>query len=96
MTNTLHIQVLGVGCAKHKALVQQVGLALQELGLSAEIEEIDDVETFLRLNIRLVPSLLVNGQLLSKGRVPSLSELIESIQGVEVEKLKNQNKPGAA
>lgn len=96
MTNTLHIQVLGVGCAKHKALVQQVNLALQELGLSAEIEEIDDVETFLRLNIRLVPSLLVNGQVLSKGRVPSLSELIEGMRSIENDKLKSQNKPGAA
>ena len=84
----IQIHIFGVGCAKHRALRQAVDQVLADLGYAAMIEEVEEIETFLEMGISLVPTLVINGLVFSKGRVPSVEELRDY--------LRREVKPGEA
>lgn len=69
------IKVLGTGCAKCKALTQNVKAAIKELALRAEVEKIEDIREILRFGVMSMPALVVNGEVKISGRVPSVTEL---------------------
>jgi len=69
------IQVLGTGCAnchKVEALAQQ---ATAQLGVEAEVTMVTDGREIMRYGILGTPGLVVNGQVVSAGRVPALSQI---------------------
>ncbi|GAB4437815.1 MAG: thioredoxin family protein [Turneriella sp.] len=69
------IKVLGPGCARCKATVEAAKKAVAELGLSVEVEKIEDVETIMRYNVLATPGLVVNEKLRISGRVPTVQEI---------------------
>jgi small redox-active disulfide protein 2 len=68
--------VLGPGCARCDRLADTVRQAADELGLDYELEKITDVREFPRYGVMLTPGLVVDGQLKSQGKVPSLDEVV--------------------
>ena len=79
----LKIEVLGSGCAKCIALENNVKQAVQQLGLDAEIEHVTNMqETLKRLRqyrAMVTPVLVVNGKVLSQGKVLSVPELAQML-----------------
>lgn len=73
----INIKIFGVGCAKHRALLANVRNAVAELGLAANIEELDDIQQFFEHGITEVPSLVINEQILTRGRVATIKEIKE-------------------
>lgn len=73
------IKVLGPGCARCKATVEAAKKAVAELGLSAEVEKIEDVETIMRYNVLATPGLVVDEKLRISGRIPTVQEIKELI-----------------
>ena len=71
----MNIKILGPGCARCKATVEAATKAVNELGLSAQIEKIEDVETIMRFNVLATPGLVIDEQLKISGRVPSVQEI---------------------
>ena len=71
----LEIKVLGSGCAKCVKLENLVKEVLSENNLTANVEKITDREKFLDYGIMLTPGLVVNGKLLSSGKIPIKSTL---------------------
>lgn len=69
------IKVLGPGCARCKATVEAAKKAVAELGITSEIEKIEDVETIMRYNVLATPGLVINEQLKISGRVPTVQEI---------------------
>ena len=49
----MKIQILGLGCPKFKSLVRNVKVAVGELSLNCEIEEITDIIEILRFRSAL-------------------------------------------
>lgn len=71
----MKIKILGPGCVRCKATVEAATKAVNELGLSAKIETIEDVETIMSFNVLTTPGLVIDEQLKISGRVPSVQEI---------------------
>ena len=71
----LEIKILGPGCANCVKLENLVKEVVSENNLTANVEKITDREKFLDYGIMLTPGLVVNGKLLSSGKIPIKSTL---------------------
>lgn len=72
----MEIKVLGTGCcSKCAALMKATEAALAELGINSEVEEITDIEKIISYNVMRTPALVVDGNVLSSGKVLSTEEV---------------------
>ncbi|MBI0583204.1 MAG: TM0996/MTH895 family glutaredoxin-like protein [Methanomassiliicoccus sp.] len=70
------IEIFGLGCENCERLESRVKAAVEQLGIDANIEKIEDFETFVRRGITATPGLAVDENIFSLGRVPSVDEII--------------------
>jgi len=63
----VRIQVIGAGCAACKQMEADVRAVAARLGLDATIERVDDLEQILRLGLRALPGLVVDGEVITTG-----------------------------
>ena len=71
----MDIRVLGEGCHDCLRLELLVGQVLAELGIEASLSRIDDPRQIDRYALTAPPGLVINGELVVKGRVPSKGEI---------------------
>ena len=75
----LKIQVLGSGCAnchKVEALARE---AVAQLGADAQVEMVTDMKEIMRLGVMSTPGLVIDGKVVSTGRLPALSQITSMI-----------------
>lgn len=70
-----HIEILGANCGRCKALEQAARETATRLNIECEIVKTTDPMKFIDYNITAIPALVVDGRLLTAGRVPSLAEM---------------------
>ena len=68
------IKVLGGGCANCHALEDAAKAALEELGLPQEVGHITDFAQIAACGVMQTPALMVDGQVVSSGRVLTKEE----------------------
>ena len=73
----LVIRVLGQGCANCQALTQRIMEVLSELNLAADFEHVTDIKEIARYGVLQSPALVINGNIMARGTVPSKAQLIE-------------------
>lgn len=76
----MKVQILGTGCAKCKALTANARQALDELGLSAEIEKVEGLADIARMGVMMTPALAVDGQVKSAGHLLSVHQVKEILE----------------
>ncbi len=69
------IQVLGTGCTRCKTLYEMVQKAVQETGVDALVEKVEDIQTILAFEVLMTPGLVINGEVKAAGRLPSAEEI---------------------
>ena len=77
------IKVLGTGCKNCHTLLENTRKAAAELGLSAEVEYITDMEEILRYGVMRTPALVVNGKPVAMGRVLKAEEAAALLRKIE-------------
>lgn len=82
----IEIKVLGGGCAKCNALESTALAALAELGVEARLEHVTDFAKIAAYGVMSTPALMLNGKLLSAGRVLNKDEAKSLIQSALSEK----------
>ena len=78
------IRILGSGCAKCNALEEATRTALEELGMEASIDHITDFAQIAAYGVMTTPALVVDGKVVSYGKVLKKEEvkaLIQKIRG---------------
>ncbi|MCB0277204.1 MAG: TM0996/MTH895 family glutaredoxin-like protein [Calditrichaeota bacterium] len=73
----LNIQVVGPGCANCNKLEQLCREVVAENGLEAQVEKISDYRKIVELGILLTPALILNGKMVSSGKLPSRNTLLQ-------------------
>lgn len=76
----MEIKVLGTGCAGCKALYETVKQAVGELELNATAVKEEDIMKIMSYNVMQLPALVVDGEIVSKGRRLSLAEVKELLK----------------
>lgn len=69
------IHVLGTGCAKCKTLYENAKKAVEESGVDAAVEKVQDIQKIMAFEILMTPGLVINGVVKTAGRVPNVEEI---------------------
>ena len=69
------IKVLGPGCRRCEQLAATTKDAADQLGLDYELEKVKDIAKLADYGVMMTPGLVVDGEVKSQGKVPSLEEI---------------------
>jgi small redox-active disulfide protein 2 len=75
------IKILGTGCAKCNQLTDAVKSVIAAENIEASVEKVEDIQKIMAYRVLSTPALVVDGQVLVSGRVPSASELRNMLSG---------------
>ena len=75
-----NIKILGTGCAKCKTTYDNVMKALQELGMEAQVEKVEDIMKIMEYNVLTTPVLMIDEEMKVKGRVADVNEIKELLK----------------
>ncbi|MFO7791204.1 MAG: thioredoxin family protein [Bacteroidales bacterium] len=73
----MDIKILGTGCPKCKTLEKKTRDSVDELGIDASIEKVEDIMKIMEYGVMSTPGLVVDGKVVFSGRLPSTKELNE-------------------
>lgn len=73
----MEIKIFGTGCAKCSQLEKLTRQTVEELGIDADIEKVEDIYKIMQFGVMRTPGLVVNGKVVLSGRLPKSSELKE-------------------
>ena len=76
----MEIKVLGTGCSKCKLLTRRLEELKTTHNLNIEIEKVTQLDDIMSYGIMMTPGLVINGEVVSVGKVPSDSQLLTWIQ----------------
>ena len=71
----MDIKVLGPGCNNCVTLEARLRDALEELGQEASIEKVTDYTQIMGYGIMATPGLVIDGKVVSSGKVPTVRAL---------------------
>jgi small redox-active disulfide protein 2 len=77
----INIKVLGPGCKNCVTLDRITHQVIDEMGLQATIEKVEDYAAIASFGVMSTPALVVDGKIVLSGRVPTarrLKELLEA------------------
>jgi small redox-active disulfide protein 2 len=77
----LKIEILGTGCPKCKALADAVTKAVADLSLQADVVKVTDIDEIVNRGVMLTPALVVDGEIVAVGKIPSTEELKKLLGG---------------
>ncbi len=72
----LQIQVVGSGCPNCRKLESLCKEVVEEENYDAQIEKVTDMNKFADLGVFMTPGLIVNGKVLSSGKIPAKATLV--------------------
>jgi small redox-active disulfide protein 2 len=76
----MKIIILGPGCPRCHEVEKRTINALAELGVAADVEKVSDIKKIMEYSILGTPGLVINGKVVSSGKIPRLEEIKAWIQ----------------
>ena len=76
------VKILGSGCAKCNALEAATVEALKELGMDSTIDHVTDFTQIAAYGVMTTPALVVDGKVVSFGKVLKKDEVVKILQKV--------------
>ncbi|PKM73359.1 MAG: thioredoxin family protein [Firmicutes bacterium HGW-Firmicutes-16] len=81
-TDGARIKVLGSGCAKCNLLEAATKAALEKLGMDTAIDHVTDFSQIAAYGVMTTPALVVDGKVVSYGKVLKTDEVVKILQKV--------------
>ncbi|MEA5058503.1 MAG: thioredoxin family protein [Candidatus Pelethousia sp.] len=76
------VKVLGSGCAKCNQLEAATKAALEQLGMDTTIDHVTDFSQIAAYGVMTTPALVVDGKVVSYGKVLKTEEIVKIMQKV--------------
>ncbi|MGB5965914.1 MAG: thioredoxin family protein [Sulfurimonadaceae bacterium] len=77
----MKIEVLGTGCTKCITLENVVKQAIAKSGKFVQLEKVDDIMKIMEYQVVSTPGLVIDGKVVSTGKVLSVDEVLAYING---------------
>jgi len=75
----VRIEILGGGCANCKRLEENARAAVKKAGKEAEFIKVTDFKEISAYGVMRTPALVIDGKLMTQGRIPSVDEIIKML-----------------
>jgi len=79
----MKIEILGTGCPKCKKLHELSEKTVKELGVSAEIIKVTDINKIIDYGVMVTPALVIDGNVKATGKIPGKEEIVKWIKEKE-------------
>jgi len=76
----MKIEILGMGCPKCKKTTQNVQMAVDELGIEAEIIKVEKLDKITEYGVMMTPALVIDGEVKVAGKIPGKEDIINWIK----------------
>jgi len=76
----VEIKVLGQGCVQCDRLERDLMEVMAEIDLAADLEHVREIKEIGKYGVMGMPALIINGKVLSVGRIPPKTELKEWLE----------------
>ncbi len=73
------IEVLGPGCANCRRLEANARQAVAMAAVEAEVVKVEDYRTIIAYGVMSTPALVIDGKVVSAGRIPSAGDIAEML-----------------
>jgi small redox-active disulfide protein 2 len=77
------IKILGTGCPNCKRTEAVVKKVVEDLDIQAEVIKIEDIQDIMAYDIMSTPAVVIDENIVVKGRVPSFEEMKKLLQDEE-------------
>ena len=81
-TGGASVKVLGSGCAKCNQLEAAIKAALLQLGMDTTIDHVTDFSQIAAYGVMTTPALVIDGKVVSYGKVLKIEEVVKILQKV--------------
>lgn len=78
----MRIEIFSSGCVRCERLQRNIRSSLLENGITAEVIEVNDPDEMVSRGVRTVPSLIIDGKVMSEGRMLTIKELNGILRGI--------------
>jgi small redox-active disulfide protein 2 len=69
------VKILGTGCPKCKKLEENARVAISELGISATVEKVTELDKIMDYGVMMTPALVIDEKVVSSGKLLSASDI---------------------
>lgn len=76
----MKIEILGIGCPKCKKLTELAEEAVKELGISAEIIKVTEINKIISYGVMMTPALVIEGEVKVAGKIPRKEDIASWIK----------------
>ena len=76
----MNIKVVGGGCANCKKLLENVKQAIAQTDVAASVDYVTDYAQMATLGVMRTPAVIIDGRIVSAGKVLTSSEIITLIK----------------
>jgi small redox-active disulfide protein 2 len=78
----MNIKVLGTGCTRCNTAEAVIKEAVAMSGVEAQVIKVKDIKEIAKYAVAVTPGIIVDGQIKSVGKVPSVEEVLNWIREV--------------
>ncbi len=72
---SIDVKVLGPGCLDCRRLYAEAEKAVAQLSQPATLTKLEEINDIMRYKVLALPALVINDQVKSAGRIPSVAEI---------------------
>ena len=76
----MKIEILGTGCAKCAQLEKNVQEAVAKSKKFVQIQKVEDINEIMKFGVMSTPGLVIDGKVISVGKVLTPSQILELIK----------------
>jgi len=76
----MKIEILGTGCTKCTALMENAKQAVAKAGLFAQVEKVEDLNKIMEYGVMSTPGLVIDGEVKSTGKLLTTEDILEIIK----------------
>ena len=78
----MKVQILGTGCPRCRKLEANTRKAIEELGIAAEVEKVQDIKEITKFGVMMTPALVIDGKVKCSGEIASVEKIKKWVQEI--------------